>query len=76
MQTSELHDVTRARPWQSVALAFAAGGCVALAGSRRPGVRALGATASAAIVEIVREYVKARARSWIDARRRRYEPAH
>jgi hypothetical protein len=56
----ELREEIHARPWRAVAVAFAAGACFALTGSRRPGVRAIAAAVSGALLDVVRESVKAR----------------
>lgn len=63
----ELRAEVVAHPWRSVAVAFGAGGCIALAGSRRPVVRAVAATLVATMLDMLRSRVKAHVAAWIDA---------
>jgi hypothetical protein len=63
-----------ADPWGSVALAFAAGACLALIEPRGPIARAITGTLGAMALTVLRESATRRfaaeARSWIDARTR------
>jgi len=57
-----------AHPWRSVMIAFAAGGCIALTGSRRPAVRAVATTLTAAMLDVAGKRAKRLMGSWIGAR--------
>lgn len=61
-----------AEPWTSLAIAFAAGACLALVEPRGRVARTItsivGTTALAALREVAMRRVAAGARSWIDAR--------
>lgn len=71
---SGLRTAIAADPWGSVALAFAAGACLALIEPRSRAARALastvGAIALAALRESVTQRFAAEARSWVDERTR------
>jgi hypothetical protein len=76
IDTPALRAAIAARPWSSLACAFAAGGLLAYATPRRPIARAaasmLGAIALAALRDSVTRGLATQARSWIDERVRSY----
>lgn len=66
----ESAEMIAARPWTAMAVAFAAGGLLALSRSRSAAVRAAVDVLVAAVLPVARElaarHVTVRARSWID----------